>query len=98
LSHYETGDTISISFAYNESTGEITEIYSLDIIENIRGDYITGDVNNDGVFNISDVVAMQKYLIDSAELTNWKAGDICADEKIDAFDLVLMKKMLVSLN
>ena len=56
-----------------------------------------GDVNADGVFNIADLVLLQKWLsaVHDTELKNWKAADLCDDNKLDAFDLVLMKQLLI---
>lgn len=54
-----------------------------------------GDVNDDGDFNIADVVTMQKYLLNTDTLKNWKAGDLYEDNCIDSFDLCLMKKLLI---
>ena len=56
-----------------------------------------GDVNGDGSFNIADVVAFQKWLLNApdAELYNWTAADLYADGKLDVFDLTLMKKALI---
>lgn len=56
-----------------------------------------GDVNNDGKFNISDVVLLQKWLLafPNTHLANWKAADFCEDNKLDSFDLCLMKRKLV---
>lgn len=60
---------------------------------------VGGDVNNDGVFNIADVVSLQKWLIGSSEtLINWEAGDLYPDECLDSFDLVIMKNMLLKQN
>lgn len=56
---------------------------------------ITGDVNADGKFNISDAVMMQKWLICSGDLTDWTAGDLNKDNIINVFDLCLMKHMLI---
>lgn len=56
---------------------------------------IMGDVNDDGEFNVSDVVMLQKWLLCAGPLTNWENGDFCADERIDVFDLCLMKRALV---
>lgn len=58
---------------------------------------IKGDLNDDGEFNISDVVLLQKRLlaVSDTELDNWKAADLCEDGKLDVFDLCLMKRMLV---
>lgn len=58
---------------------------------------VDGDVNADGVFNVVDVVIMQKWLLCSGDLTDWQAGDLCEDEIINVFDLCLMKRMLLNL-
>lgn len=59
---------------------------------------VIGDVNADGIFDISDVVLMQKWLLASpdAVLADWKAGDLCEDDVIDVFDLCMMKRLLVN--
>ncbi|NLT10323.1 MAG: hypothetical protein GXY08_12615 [Ruminococcus sp.] len=64
----------------------------------LRGDsFIAGDVNDDGIFNISDLVLMNKWLLSSpdTELKNWKAGDLCEDDRLDAFDLCAMRILLI---
>ncbi len=56
-----------------------------------------GDVNGDGVFNISDAVLLQKWLLamPDTHLKNWEAANFCEDEKLDVFDLCLMKQNLL---
>lgn len=57
---------------------------------------VSGDINSDGVFNISDAVILQKWLLnDGTEPDDWKAGDFCQDGILDIFDLCLMKKELI---
>lgn len=58
---------------------------------------ISGDVNNDGEFNISDVVLLQKWLlaVPDTHLENWKAADLCDDDILDVFDLCLMRRALI---
>ena len=58
---------------------------------------IQGDVNMDGKFDIADVVLVQKWLlaVPDTKLENWKAADLCEDDKLNAFDLCLMKRMLI---
>lgn len=75
--------------------GEIT-IKNIDLLtkEN-ESTIISGDVNDDGILNIADVVMMQKYLINTGILNNWKAGDLYEDNCIDSFDLCLMKQLLI---
>ena len=59
--------------------------------------YRMGDVNNDGEFNVADVVLLQKWLlaVPNTHLANWKAVDFCNDNKLDVFDLCLMKRELI---
>lgn len=56
--------------------------------------YLEGDTNNDGSFNISDIVMLQKWLLDAdnTELSCWQAVDVCKDGEINVFDLCMMKK------
>ena len=56
-----------------------------------------GDVNDDGSFNVSDVVLLQKWLlaVPDTHLANWKAADFCEDNKLDVFDWCLMKRALI---
>ena len=60
----------------------------------------TGDVNDDGEFNVADAVLLQKWLfaVPDTHLANWKAADFCNDNKLDEFDLCLMKRALIQEN
>ena len=59
--------------------------------------YLMGDVNNDGEFNVADVVLLQKWLlaVPDTHLANWKAVDFCNDNVLNVFDLCLMKRELI---
>ena len=61
---------------------------------------INGDVNADGSFNIADVVLFQKWLlaIPDTHLADWKAADFCNDDRLDVFDLCLMRRALLAEN
>ena len=63
----------------------------------LEGGLLEGDVNADGKFNISDVVLMQKWLlaVPDTDLVDWKAGDLCEDDKLNVFDLCQMREMLI---
>lgn len=67
------------------------------IISQNASNPVTGDVNADGVFNISDIVMTQKWLlaVPNATLTDWRAGDLYSDHIINAFDLCFMRKLLI---
>jgi hypothetical protein len=57
----------------------------------------TGDINNDGDFNSADAVLMQKWLlaVPNTHFADWKAVDFCDDDRLDVFDLCLMKRALI---
>ena len=80
------------------SNGTETTLYAIDPFR--LSDYamnIIGDVNADGEFNVSDVVLLQKWLlaVPNTHLPNWKAGNFCEDDRLDVFDLCLMKRLLI---
>ena len=58
---------------------------------------LLGDINNDGSFNIADIVMLQKWLLGVSDVTlpNWKAADFCEDGKLNVLDLCMMKRKLV---
>ena len=57
----------------------------------------TGDVNGNGVFNMTDAVLFQAWLLNvpNMELADWKAADFRNDNKLNAADLSLMKQALL---
>lgn len=61
---------------------------------------LRGDVNADGQFNVSDVVLLQKWLlaVPNTHLADWKAADLCEDDRLDVFDLCMMKSALLTEN
>ena len=58
---------------------------------------LQGDVNADGKFNVADVILLQKWLlaVPDTKLPDWKAADFYADNKLNIFDLCLMKRKLI---
>ena len=54
------------------------------------------DVNIDGIFDVADIVMLQKYILQSAELNNPQAAEVTGDNVIDIYDLVVLKKQLIS--
>ena len=61
---------------------------------------IEGDVNADDQFNVADVVLLQKWLLGgpNTKLSNWRAGNFCNDNRLDVFDLCIMKRELLKNN
>ena len=58
---------------------------------------LLGDINDDGSFNVADIVMFQKWLLGVSDVTlpNWKAADFCEDGKLNVLDLCMMKRKLV---
>lgn len=63
-----------------------------------KGSTVSGDVNLDGEFNVTDAVVLKKWLlaVPNTELKCWENADFYEDGKLNVFDLCLMKKNLIS--
>ncbi len=82
--------------ADNQFTVEIPALSVVQIEVSSDAFTLMGDVDTDGQFNLTDVVMMQKYLLNAGTLTDWKAGDFDGNEIINIFDFVAMKNKLLS--
>lgn len=76
------------------------DIYCCNIAElEIYGEKIDiiGDINTDGSLDITDAVLLQQWLLGDTEvrLSDWKAADLCEDGRLNAFDMVAMRKLLI---
>ncbi len=59
---------------------------------------VLGDVDDSGALDVLDIVMMHKYLHGNSSLNNWENGDICQDGKINIFDFIALKKLLLPIN
>ncbi len=81
----------------NETTVMLTLSEAMSIQANFgEKQTVKGDVNADGSFTVDDVIMLQKWLLNAGTITDWQAGDLCSDQKLDAFDLAAMKKELLN--
>ena len=90
--------TISVAcIPLKQSETQPSWLPSLQAISEWDSHTIEGDVNGDGEFNISDAVLLQKWLlaVPDSHLANWKSADLCNDNKLDVFDLCLIKRKLI---
>ena len=90
---YSDIDGISIS-AYG---GDLTASDIKLLVNSGNKESVRGDVNADGELNVSDLVLLQKWLlaVPDTKLADWKAADLCKDDRLDVFDLCLMRKELL---
>ena len=87
---HESGDTKQNETYPEDGWGSLEDI-------GVSSSSVKGDVNADGKCSVLDVIALQKWVlaVPDAELANWRAGDICADNWLDGFDLSLLKRELL---
>jgi hypothetical protein len=57
---------------------------------------IIGDVNKDGNTDVADLVAMQQFLLGNGQVDDLQAADMNGDKIINVFDLVLLRKLLIT--
>lgn len=98
LYYYNGKESVRMTELCSDKNELGADYYSLDEYENyLNNSRIMGDVNCDGEFTIADVVLLQKWLlaVPDIELANWKSADFYKDEKLDVFDLCLMRKAFI---
>lgn len=66
---------------------------------------VKGDVNQDGVFTVADLVMEQNYLLTALledeqdfGIANFIASDVCTDGSSDVFDVIVLRQMLIEKN
>lgn len=89
------GDTTiyTASFANKHFTTQTVKVKDGTVVQ----EPATGDANGDGEFNVSDVVILQKWLlaVPDTQFADWRAANFYPDDRLDVFDLCLMKRALI---
>jgi len=89
----------SESYSTNEITiywnSPLTYLLALAEAEAETTDVVKGDADANGKYEVTDIVMVQRYLLNTGELTNWKNVDLHEDGRIDGFDLAIMKRMML---
>ncbi|MBP0972880.1 MAG: leucine-rich repeat protein [Oscillospiraceae bacterium] len=57
---------------------------------------LLGDTDGSGSLSVSDIIALQKYLLGVGELKNSDVADLNGDSVIDIFDLGLLKRLMLA--
>lgn len=88
---HEAGDTAQNETYPEDGWGNLEDISHKSSVQ--------GDVNADGVFDVADVVLLQKWLltVPDTNLADWKAADFCEDDTLNVLDLCRMKQKLTSI-
>ena len=88
--------TLFFSFT-NDDAEEQPEPLSANLIIADSNTAVAGDVNDDGVFSLADIILLKKWLMhqSGAYLYKWENADLNHDKKINIYDLCLMKKLLL---
>ncbi len=81
-----------------EVTQDAAGEYSLLAVikEELTTAVIRGDVNADQVVSVLDVIMLQKHLLNAGTLTDWSAGDLHEGDGINAYDLCILKRMVLA--
>ena len=92
----ETTTTTTTTITTTETTSDTTTSSSTttETTTVIIPQIIKGDVNNDRIFNITDVIILQKYLLEESEIENYENADFYSDGTVNIFDLCCMKDEL----
>ena len=61
------------------------------------GNVLYGDVNQDGIVSMSDIVIFNKYLLGRCDITNYTAADVNQNYLLDYVDRDLIQAYLVQL-
>ncbi|NLP26786.1 MAG: glycoside hydrolase [Clostridiales bacterium] len=61
-------------------------------------EFQVGDVNKDGSVNISDLIDLNRYILNVDKTVDAKMADVNADKKVNAFDCIKLKRILLNLN
>ena len=59
-------------------------------------DAVTGDIDNNGVISTSDLLSLISYIIMNEDNINKLAADLNKDGKVNIFDVIALKKILLS--
>ncbi len=72
---------------------------SMDVVFRIKIT-VSGNINGDDEFSVNDAVTLQKWLLGEkdVEIFNWAEGDFDLNNRLDAFDLCIMKRKLIEKN
>ena len=59
---------------------------------------IAGDINNDGVVSVADILILSKYILGAGDMTVTQSdiADMDKNDRIDVYDVILLRQILVN--
>jgi len=83
-----------------EETGYLFDVnyfvFSTDQHIDTPGKEVSGDINGDGVFNISDCLSLKRWILQDEDCIKPENGDINGNGKINIMDLNIMLRSLIN--
>lgn len=99
---FEQDMSVDLKFQLGNIGNSASAVPHQVIISDIKWEKISnepdGDVNNDGNFDAADLVALNKYILIGNIIANWRAGDFDKNERLNIYDVCLMRKAYIAEN
>ncbi len=94
---YQSGYTLKSGFVIHAEEGTAVT-YAKENGIPLKNSILIGDVDQNGTLNVSDAILLQKYLLADASLDTMQAAaaNTVSDHTVDAYDLAVLKRMLLS--
>lgn len=85
----------------SEGYEEMRRIWAETMYQNVytagsESSSVKGDVNQDGKCSVADIIKLQKYLLGREKLADWQSADLTEDQMINIYDLIALKRLLLS--
>lgn len=97
-------DTYTITSASEASAGKysvkitygniVKEAQIADVLKTVSHSNIAGDVNSDSSVSVADLIMLDRWLLCAGEITAPENADLLNDGTVNAYDMILMRKML----
>lgn len=91
---YSDGTSMML-YQRDVSAGEMVTLDSVDAVFAVAQPVI-GDVNADGICNVADAVALQKWLLGVGTIAEGQAGDLLGDGRLNVMDLAMLRAQLLN--
>lgn len=87
-----------VSYAFRNESEPVCPAVTGNKVADVLDISMSGDTNADGLVDLTDVSALQRFLLgDPAKgWLSWKNADLCEDGRLDAYDMCMLRKLMAS--